>query len=303
MTGERMAAAEFAAARAREAAAGWRTSRRTLDLSKPVLMGVLNITPDSFSDGGRFFDRNHAARRLEELQRDGADIVDVGGESTRPGAMPVSVDEEIRRVIPAIEAASERVDIPVSIDTTKSRVASAALDAGAEIINDISGLRFDPGIAGLAAESGAGLVLMHIRGEPRTMQQSIHYDDLMGEILAELRDSAERALASGCHPDQLVVDPGIGFGKTAEHNLVILNELGRITELGFPVLVGPSRKSFIGKTLGLEVEQRLEATLAACVVALLRGARIFRVHDVVQARRALDMAELIVRRSSGAEPD
>jgi dihydropteroate synthase len=298
-----MAAAEFAAARAREAAAGWRTSRRTLDLSKPVLMGVLNITPDSFSDGGRFFDRNHAARRLEELQRDGADIVDVGGESTRPGAMPVSVDEEIRRVIPAIEAASERVDIPVSIDTTKSRVASAALDAGAEIINDISGLRFDPGIAGLAAESGAGLVLMHIRGEPRTMQQSIHYDDLMGEILAELRDSAERALASGCHPDQLVVDPGIGFGKTAEHNLVILNELGRITELGFPVLVGPSRKSFIGKTLGLEVEQRLEATLAACVVALLRGARIFRVHDVVQARRALDMAELIVRRSSGAEPD
>ncbi len=303
MTGERMAAAEFAAARAREAAAGWRTSRRTLDLSKPVLMGVLNITPDSFSDGGRFFDRNHAARRLEELQRDGADIVDVGGESTRPGAMPVSVDEEIRRVIPAIEAASERVDIPVSIDTTKSRVASAALDAGAEIINDISGLRFDPGIAGLAAESGAGLVLMHIRGEPRTMQQSIHYDDLMGEILAELRDSAERALASGCHPDQLVVDPGIGFGKTAEQNLVILNELGRITELGFPVLVGPSRKSFIGKTLGLEVEQRLEATLAACVVALLRGARIFRVHDVVQARRALDMAELIVRRSSGAEPD
>jgi dihydropteroate synthase len=298
-----MAAAEFAAARAREAAAGWRTSRRTLDLSKPVLMGVLNITPDSFSDGGRFFDRNHAARRLEELQRDGADIVDVGGESTRPGAMPVSVDEEIRRVIPAIEAASERVDIPVSIDTTKSRVASAALDAGAEIINDISGLRFDPGIAGLAAESGAGLVLMHIRGEPRTMQQSIHYDDLMGEILAELRDSAERALASGCHPDQLVVDPGIGFGKTAEQNLVILNELGRITELGFPVLVGPSRKSFIGKTLGLEVEQRLEATLAACVVALLRGARIFRVHDVVQARRALDMAELIVRRSSGAEPD
>lgn len=303
MTGERMAAAEFAAARAREAAAGWRTSRRTLDLSKPVLMGVLNITPDSFSDGGRFFDPNHAARRLEELQRDGADIVDVGGASTRPGAMPVGVDEEIRRVIPAIEAASERVDIPVSIDTTKSRVASAALDAGAEIINDISGLRFDPGIAGLAAESGAGLVLMHIRGEPRTMQQEIHYDDLMGEILAELRDSAERALASGCHPDQLVVDPGIGFGKTAEQNLVILNELGRITELGFPVLVGPSRKSFIGKTLGLEVEQRLEATLAACVVALLRGARIFRVHDVVQARRALDMAELIVRRSSGAEPD
>jgi dihydropteroate synthase len=295
MSGERVADSGFAAS--------WRTSRRTLNLENPVLVGVLNITPDSFSDGGRFFSHDAALRRLEELQVEGAHIIDVGGESTRPGSAPVSEEEEFRRVMPVIEAASGRLDVPISIDTTKSGVARAALDAGAEIINDISGLRFDPEIARLAAESGAGMVLMHMRGEPRTMQQQIHYDDLMGEILGELRESTQRAIAAGCRRDQLVVDPGIGFGKTAEQNLIIINELGRIGELGFPVLIGPSRKSFIGKTLGLDVEDRLEATIAACVVALLRGARIFRVHDVVQARRALDMAEEILRRSSGAEPD
>ncbi len=284
-------------------ATSWRTARRTFDLERPVLMGVLNVTPDSFSDGGRFFDRAEALRRLEELQAEGADIIDVGGESTRPGASPVSGEEELRRVMPAVEAAAARLDLPVSIDTTKSGVARAALDAGAEVINDISGLRFDPELAELAAESGAGLVLMHIRGEPRTMQRDVHYDDLMGEIVGELRESTERALAAGCRAEQLVVDPGIGFGKTAEHNLAIINGLGGLQELGYPVLIGPSRKSFIGKILGLEVGERLEATIAACVVALLRGARIFRVHDVAEARRALDMAEAIVRGSSGAGTD
>jgi dihydropteroate synthase len=284
-------------------AASWRTARRAFDLEKPVLMGVLNVTPDSFSDGGRFFGHDEALKRLEEIQAEGADIIDVGGESTRPGASPVSEEEELRRVMPAIQAAVGRLDLPVSIDTTKSGVARAALDAGAEVINDISGLRYDAGLAELAASAGAGLVLMHIRGEPRTMQREVHYDDLMGEIVGELRESTERALAAGCRAEQLVVDPGIGFGKTAEHNLAIINELGRLAGLGYPVLIGPSRKSFIGKTLGLEVGERLEATIAACVVALLRGARIFRVHDVIEARRALDMAEAIVRGSSGASPD
>jgi dihydropteroate synthase len=284
-------------------AAGWCTARRAFDLEKPVLMGVLNITPDSFSDGGRFFGHDEALRRLEEMQAEGADIIDVGGESTRPGSGPVSEEEELRRVLPAIEAAVARLGLPVSVDTTKLGVARAALDAGAEIINDISGLRFDAELAELAAASGAGLVLMHIRGKPRTMQREVHYDDLMGEIVGELNESTERALSAGCRREQLVVDPGIGFGKKAEHNLAIINELGRVGELGYPVLIGPSRKSFIGKTLGLEVGKRLEATIAACVVALLRGARIFRVHDVIEARRALDMAEAIVRGSSGAEPD
>lgn len=295
MSGERMAERGFAAS--------WRTARRAFDLGRPVLMGVLNVTPDSFSDGGRFFDHADALKRLEELQAEGADIIDVGGESTRPGASSVSEEEELRRVMPAIEAAAGRFDLPVSIDTTKSGVARAALDAGAEVINDISGLRFDPELGELAAESGAGLVLMHIRGEPRTMQRDVHYDDLMGEIVGELRESTERALAAGCQAEQLAVDPGIGFGKTAEHNLAIINELGDVAKLGYPVLIGPSRKSFIGKTLGLEVGDRLEATIAACVVALIRGARIFRVHDVTQARRALDMAEAIVRGSSGAGTD
>jgi dihydropteroate synthase len=275
--------------------AEWRTARGEISLENPVLMGILNITPDSFSDGGRFFKPDDAVRRLEELRAQGADVIDIGGESTRPGSDPVTVSEELRRVIPAIEAAAERIDLPISIDTTKSEVARVALEAGAEIVNDISGLRFDDELAAVAAESGAGLVLMHIRGKPRTMQQDIHYDDLLGEIVAELGESAESALAAGCEADQIVVDPGIGFGKTAEQNLVLIDRLDRIAGLGYPVLIGPSRKSFIGKTLGLDVEDRLEATLAACVIALLRGARIFRVHDVAAARRALDMAEAIAR--------
>ncbi len=296
-----MADGAAAISRDPEVGAIWRTSRRSIDLSKPVLMGVLNITPDSFSDGGRYFDREAAIRRAEELWREGADIIDVGGESTRPGSEGVSAEEELSRVLPVIEAAAARVDVPISIDTTKSAVAREALRAGAEIVNDISGLRFDPELGAVAAAERAGLVLMHIRGRPRTMQERIHYDDLLAEIVAELGGSVERALEAGCPPDRLVVDPGIGFGKTAEQNLVILDRLGEVGRLGYPVLIGPSRKSFIGKTLGLEVDERLEATLAACVVGLLRGARIFRVHDVRAARRALDMAWAIASQASGAE--
>lgn len=301
MREERVAEGGFAISRKAEVAPYWQTSRRRIDLSNPVLMGVLNITPDSFSDGGRYLDRESAVRRLDELQEEGADVIDIGGESTRPGSEPVSSEEELGRVLPVIEAAAERVDVAISIDTTKAMVAQAALSAGAEIVNDISGLRFDSRLAGVAAESGAGLVLMHIRGRPRTMQQEIHYDDLLGEVAGELRESVRRATSAGCRNEQLVVDPGIGFGKTAEQNLTLIGQLDRIVQLGYPVLVGPSRKSFIGKTLGLGVDERLEATLAACVMALLRGARVFRVHDVRAARRALDMAEAITTRSSGAE--
>jgi dihydropteroate synthase len=270
-----MASSGFAISREKKVGTGWSTSRRTIDLSKPVLMGVLNITPDSFSDGGRYYDLDAAIERLGQLVREGADIIDVGARAS--------------------------VEVPISIDTTKADVARAALEAGAEIVNDISGLRFDPDLGRLAAESGAGLVLMHIRGQPRTMQERIQYDDLIGEIRAELQDSVGWALDAGCRPEQLVVDPGIGFGKTAEQNLELIDELDRIGQLGYPVLVGPSRKSFIGKTLGLEVDDRLEASLAACVVALLRGARVFRVHDVMAARRALDMAEAITNRLISAE--
>jgi dihydropteroate synthase len=292
MSAEQMAESAFAASSVEGVGRCWRTARRAIDLSNPVLMGVLNITPDSFSDGGRFFDHDLAIRRLEELAAEGADIIDVGGESTRPGSLPVSEDEELDRVLPVVDAAAA-LDVPISIDTTKSAVARAALEAGAEIINDISGLRFDPEVGRLAADTGAGLVLMHMRGEPRTMQERIQYDDLLGEVRIGLSESADVALGAGCRRDQMVLDPGIGFGKTAEQNLELIDELGRIGELGFPVLIGPSRKSFIGKMLGLDVEDRLEATLAACVVALVRGARIFRVHDVLPARRALNMANLI----------
>ena len=295
MSTEQMAGRRDAIAREARGEGAWRTSRRAISLENPVLMGVLNVTPDSFSDGGRFYQADAALRRIDELQRQGADIVDIGGESTRPGSASVTADEELRRVMPAVEAAVERFDLPVSVDTTKADVARAALDAGAEIINDISGLRFDPELASLAARSGAGLALMHIRGRPRSMQQDIHYDDLLGEIASELQESVDRALAAGCERDRIVIDPGIGFGKTAEQNLVAIDRLDRFRELGFPILIGPSRKSFIGKTLGLDVDDRLEATLAACVVALMRGARIFRVHDVAAARRALDMAEAIIR--------
>ena len=298
---EQVAQAESATAPGVTAASEWCTSRRTIDLSKPALMGVLNITPDSFSDGGLYLNKEAALVRLEELQADGADIVDIGGESTRPGARAVERDEELRRVMPVVEAASERLDVAISIDTTKTSVARAALDAGAEIINDISGLTFDPGLAELAAERSAGLVLMHIRGKPRTMQGAIHYDDLIGDVGRELGEATERACAAGCDRRQLVIDPGIGFGKTAEQNLLLIQHLGPLVELGYPVLIGPSRKSFMGKILGLELQDRLEATIAACVVALVRGARIFRVHDVQPVRRALDMAEAIVTQSSSAE--
>lgn len=278
----------------------WRIRGGHLGLGRPLVMGILNVTPDSFSDGGRYQDPGAAAERAVRMIEEGADLVDVGGESTRPGAKPVPAEEEWRRVGPVLEWLAAGSDpVVVSVDTTKGEVARRALDAGASIVNDVSGLRFDRSIGELAASTGAGLVVMHMRGDPSTMQADVAYDDLVGEVRDRLRESVEVAVQSGCDPEQVVVDPGIGFGKSAEGNLELLARLDRLLPLGRPILVGPSRKSFLGALLDLPPEERVEGTLAACVVALTRGARIFRVHDVAPARRALDVAEAIRRRGDG----
>ncbi|HAF70698.1 MAG: Dihydropteroate synthase [Acetothermia bacterium 64_32] len=255
-----------------------------------LIMGILNVTPDSFSDGGRFLSPDAAVERALVMEGEGADIIDIGGESSRPGAEPVSVEEELGRVLPVLERLRGRLRIPISIDTTKAEVAEAALRAGASIVNDISALRFDPAMAPLVAEFGAGLVLMHMLGTPKTMQQSPHYDDVVREVRGFLAERAQYAQSQGIPREAIAVDPGIGFGKTVEHNLELLRRLPELVELGFPVLVGPSRKSFIGAILDLPVEERLEGTLAACAVAVVRGADILRVHDVRQVRRAADLA-------------
>ena len=271
----------------------WRIRGGTLDLSRPLILGVLNVTPDSFSDGGVHLDPRSAARRAEELAEEGADLVDIGAESTRPGAPSVSAEEEWSRLEPVLRRLQGSLPVPISIDTTKAGVAARALELGAAVINDVSGLRAEPAIAGLVAETGAGLIVMHMRGDPRTMQRDVEYEDLMGEIRASLADSLSAAERAGCRPSQTVVDPGIGFGKSPAGSLRLLGRLGELRCLGRPIMVGPSRKSFIGKVLELSLEERLEATIAACVVALERGARLFRVHDVRAVRRALDMADSI----------
>lgn len=280
------------------AARGWSIRDGTLALDRPLVMGVLNVTPDSFSDGGRHLEPAEALERAHRMAEEGADLVDVGGESTRPGADAVDAGAEWERLAPVLRGL-ESLPVPVSVDTTKEAVAARALEAGAGIVNDVSGLRFDPGIADLAAETGAGLVLMHMRGDPRTMQDDTDYDDLLGEVRDFLGRALETAVERGCDPGQVVLDPGIGFGKSARDNLRLLARAGDFGVAGRPVLVGPSRKSFIGAALDLPVDERVEATAAACVVALTRGARIFRVHDVRQARRSLDMAAEILAADPG----
>lgn len=272
--------------------AAWSVRGSRVPLDRPVVMGVVNVTPDSFSDGGRYLAPEDAGRRARSLVEAGADLLDLGAESTRPGAEPVSAEEEWRRLAPALERAVE-LPVPVSVDTRTYPVARRALEAGAAALNDVSGLEGDPRLAELAADSGAGLVLMHMRGTPRTMQRDTEYEDLIGEVVRFLRSAADRARAAGCRPEQLVVDPGIGFGKSARGSLRLVARAGEFRKAGAPVMVGPSRKSFIGETLGLAVDERVEATAAACVVALERGARLFRVHDVRPVRRALDMARAI----------
>jgi len=273
---------------------------RALDHTIPlgdrtVVMGVLNCTPDSFSDGGLYLDPDAAARRIEQIAGEGADWIDIGGESTRPGAEPVDAEEEWRRVAPAFaEARRSGLKQLLSIDTTKAEVARRALDQGAAVLNDVSGLRFDPRLASLAAESGAALILMHMRGEPRTMQADPAYADVTSEILVLLREAAEEARARGVAEDRLVIDPGLGFGKTAEHNLELLRRLPELTALGLPVLVGASRKSFLGKILDLATEERLEGSLAAHTAAVLAGAHIVRAHDVRATVRAVRTADALL---------
>lgn len=286
-----------------EPAPAWRIRGAELTLDRPLVMGVLNVTPDSFSDGGRHLDPDDAARRAEAMVEAGADLVDVGGESTRPGADPVPAEREWERIGPVLERLGN-LSAPVSVDTTDAAVAERALAAGAAVLNDVSGLRFSPGIAELAADAGAGLVLMHMRGNPRTMQEDTGYDDLVGEVRGFLAGALEEAAARGCAHEQVVLDPGIGFGKATAGSLQLVARAGDFAVRGRPVMVGPSRKSFIGDTLGLPVDDRLEGTIAACVLALARGARLFRVHDVREARRALDLtaAALAAERAPGAGP-
>lgn len=274
-----------------------------------TLMAVLNATPDSFSDGGRLLgpdgmpDPAAAVRLAGQLVADGAHLLDVGGESTRPGAREVPEDEEIARTVPVLEALAKATAVPLSIDTRKARVAEAALAAGARVVNDVSGLRFDPDLARVVARGGATLVLGHLRGVPETMQDEIAFDDCLAEVGAELAESAARACRAGVARDRLVVDPGIGFGKRTAENLALLAGAGRLRErLGLPLLVGPSRKAFLGEITGDPVGERGRATIAACAVAVFAGADALRVHDVAGAARAAAVGLALRRARPGGTP-
>ncbi len=259
-------------------------------------MGILNITPDSFSDGGLFFDKSVAIQRALQMVEDGADIIDIGGESTRPGSETVPVEEELRRTVPVIAAIAKEITIPISIDTYKAEVAQRALDAGASIVNDISGLRFDPEMTKVVSEYKVPVVVMHIRGKPKDMQINPVYEALIPEIMDYLRGSIRFALDAGIQDDMIVIDPGIGFGKTFEQNLTIIHNLQEFTSLEKPVLIGASRKAFIGKILGDESPgQRVEGTAAAVAISILKCANIVRVHDVKEMVKVAKVADAIKR--------
>lgn len=259
------------------------------------IMGIVNVTPDSFSDGGLFFDPDRAVAHALKLVDQGADIIDIGGETTRPGSKPISVEEELSRVIPVIERLAPKINVPVSIDTYKSIVAEKAIEAGAEIINDISTLRFDPGMARTAVRHNVPIILMHIKGTPENMQQAPHYESLISEIIQYLRESIETAQEAGINTDRIIIDPGIGFGKSIdeEHNLKIINRLSEFKNLGKPILVGLSRKAFIGKILDADVTEREEGTAAAVSAAILNGANIVRVHNVGMIKKVVKVIDAI----------
>ncbi len=254
----------------------------------PVLMGILNLTPDSFSDGGLFNSTEQAITQALKLQSDGADILDIGGESTRPGAEPVSLDEELRRTIPVIRALAGQVRIPISIDTTKAEVARQALEAGAEIVNDISGLTFDRDMMNVCRDFDAGICLMHIQGTPQTMQQAPRYTDVVSEVTEFLQQQVDRCLMAGIAPERICVDPGIGFGKSAEHNLSLLTAIQRLQDsLQRPVLIGHSRKRFLAKILGRPVEEREAGTVGVSIALAEQGTDVLRIHDVRAVKDAL----------------
>jgi len=271
----------------------WSTSRRVLSLSRPLIMGILNVTPDSFSDGNRYLKPEEAVDRALEMIDEGADIIDVGGETTKPGALYISAEEETRRVVPVIREVAKKVSCAISIDTWKSEVADAAISAGAEIINDISGFTFDPAMPDLAARSGVAAVLMHTRGTPARMQYDTHYDDLLFEVIQGLSNSVCIAQKAGVTMDRIAIDPGIGFAKDAAGNMEILRRLQEFSRFELPLLVGTSRKSFIGKTLGREINDRLFGTAATVAIAVTNGANIIRVHDIAAMRDAAYMAHAI----------
>jgi dihydropteroate synthase len=261
-------------------------------------MGILNVTPDSFSDGGQFVAVDAAVAQAERMVAEGAVLVDVGGESTRPGAEPVALDEELRRVEPVLEQIARR--LPTSIDTSKAQVASMAIGLGARFVNDVTALRGDPEMAGVVAQEGAGVCLMHMRGDPRTMQDDPRYDDVVSEVKAFLEERVRFAVDAGIAEDRIWIDPGIGFGKTVGHNLELLRRLGEIVAIGRPVVIGTSRKSFLGKLAGGRDEgERLPGTIATNVLALERGATVFRVHDVAQNADALAVAAATFRLDVG----
>lgn len=256
---------------------------------RTYIMGILNVTPDSFSDGGKFNQMDAALYHAEEMIRDGADIVDVGGESTRPGHTVISDDEEISRVAPVIEAIKSRFDIPVSIDTYKGKVTEAALKAGADLVNDIWGFKFDHKVAELTAQYGAACCLMHNRSEPT-------YQDYLNDVVADLKECVRIAKDAGISDDKIILDPGVGFGKTYQMNLEIINHVDVLHSLGFPILLGTSRKSVIGQTLNLPTDQRVEGTLATTVVGVLKGCAFVRVHDIKENKRVIQMTEAIMGR-------
>lgn len=264
-------------------------------------MGVINVTPDSFSDGGFYFDKKKAVERGLELVAQGANIIDVGGESTRPGSNAISSEEELKRIMPVISELRKKTDVLISVDTTKSVVAEAALKAGADIINDISAFRFDDRMPLIATETGAPVVLMHMKGVPKTMQSNPYYEDLFQEIRCFLEERIAAAEAYGIKRENIIVDPGIGFGKNLEHNLSIINNLNFLGELNRPILVGVSRKSFIGKLLNLPPQERMEGTIASAVLSVLKGAHILRVHDVEPVKRAITVAEAIMKEETDKE--
>jgi dihydropteroate synthase len=263
---------------------------------EPRIMGILNVTPDSFSDGGEWFHFDEAVRHGRHLVAEGADILDIGGESTRPGAGPVALDEELRRVVPVVRALGE-TGAQLSVDTTKLTVAEAAVEAGATFVNDVTAFRHEPEIAGFVADSRCDCCLMHMLGEPRTMQQDPRYEDVVDDVRAFLEERAEFAVREGVREDRIMVDPGIGFGKTLDHNLELLRRLDEIVTIGFPVVIGTSRKSFLGRLTGRDdPHDRVAATLATTVLALERGAAVFRVHDVGPTKDALAVATATLRR-------
>ncbi len=263
---------------------------------KTYIMGILNITPDSFSDGGFYLNKNRAVDQALKMQDEGADIIDIGGESTRPGAKKVPVKEETRRVVPVVEELAEKLKIPVSIDTYKSAVAKTALSAGASVVNDISGLRFDPKMPEVVAAYKVPIVIMHIKGTPKNMQKNPFYNALIPEIMDYLREGIEIARNAGIADDKIIIDPGIGFGKTVGHNLEIIKRLREFAGFEIPILIGPSRKSFIGKILdGLPVTERLEGTAAAVAISIFNGANIIRAHDVKAVVRVAKIADAIKR--------